>query len=159
MMKTLFAAMAVLTITGTAASAASTENVEGLFLGNVRQNDCERTKRDYQSSAAKGLAILKEQRANPLHGTSDAEPSYLQLDGEEIRDTSLIRQGKIIKIESASPRDTWFYLQGTGSVKQVSKLRLMHVEDDRWMLAEYMRGPSVMSLQHIGPIFETVCKL
>lgn len=158
-MKSLFATMAVLIVTATAVSAASTKYVEGLFLGNVINNDCVQTIRDYKSSAAKGLAILKEQRSNPLHGTSDAEPSYLQLDGDEIRDTSLIRQGKIIKIESTSPRDTWFYLQGTGSVKQVSKLRLMHVEDDRWMLAEYMRGASVMSLQHIGPIFETVCKL
>lgn len=154
-------AAAVAMFFGATASAlgAGTEHIEGLYLGNIVNNDCEATIRAYKVSAARGMAILKKQKSNPSVGTSDSEPSYMLIKGNEIRDTSRIYSGSIINVVKATPTDTWFTLQGKGSVKLVMKLRLNHVEGNRWMFFQFMRGKTVKTLEHVGPILTGICKL
>lgn len=146
--------VAVLTLSSAAGVAAETNGIDGLYLSNVINDDCEQTIRDYKSSAKKGLQLLKKRQ-----GTDDAEPSYILIKGRDFQDTSEIRQGRIIQIQESSPAYTLFYLQGSGSVRKVSKLRMEHQKNNRWLLTEHLRGETMKTLEGVGPITSLLCKL
>lgn len=154
MMPGAYLVMAVLALASGSATAADTNGFDGLYLSNIINDDCEQTIREYRSSAAKGLKLLKARL-----GTDDAEPSYILIKGREFRDTSEIRTGRIIEIQQEAPAYTLFYFMGTGSVQKVSKLRMEHEGGNRWLLTEHLRGDTMGTLKGVGPISSTLCKL
>lgn len=154
MMLGAYLVMAVLALASGPTTAADANGFDGLYLSNIINDDCEQTIRDYRSSAAKGLKLLKASL-----GTDDAEPSYILIKGREFRDTSEIRTGRIIEVQQEAPAYTLFYFKGTGSVQKVSKLRMEHEGGNRWLLTEHLRGDTMGTLKGVGPITSTLCKL